>query len=107
MKNACTTRELVSLTVHVKDVPQGALQCENSALESGVAVRVTFSPLRPWRVHAVGQWIPDGVEVTVPLPLMPTFNVGLTVLPVAAPTSPSAATVTRMRVTSFTGVLAK
>src|SRR5579864_7853769 len=97
LKNACTTREPVTFTAQMDDVPHGALQCENSASESGVADRVTFSPVRARSVHLGLQLMPDGVDVTLPCPLMTTFSAGRAVLPAAAPTSASAATGTAMR----------
>jgi hypothetical protein len=44
LKNAWTTREPVIFTVHVKLLPQGALQCENATPEPGLAMSVIFAP---------------------------------------------------------------
>jgi hypothetical protein len=83
------------LTVHWPVPPQLPDQPENEKPLAGVAVRVTFVSFAYASEQSVGQLIPGGALVTVPLPdETETLNTGLATAPKDASTAVSPLTVT-------------
>src|SRR5207237_5785051 len=81
LKLAVTLFAASIVTVHVVDVPVHApLQPPNVLLALGAAVSVTWAPCVSVAVHALGQLIPAGLDVTAPPPVpvvdTPNANVG-------------------------------
>lgn len=66
--SAVTVVLAVRVTVH-DDVPvQAPVQPANIDPDAAVAVRVACVPLGSFALHVLGQLIPDGLLVTVPVP---------------------------------------
>jgi hypothetical protein len=78
--NVAVTESLaIRVTVHVA-VPLQADHPANVAPDSGVAVSFTDVPLGNSALHTVGQLMPEGLLVTVPVPAPAVFKVSVKVV---------------------------
>jgi len=66
---AVTEVAAVGVTAHVPVPLQAPDQLANVELAPGVAVSVTAVPLAKPKLHVLGQLMPEGLLVTVPLPV--------------------------------------
>src|SRR4051812_41126412 len=73
-KLALTLRSPLMVIEHGPVPLHAPLQPVKVAFAAGVAVRVTTAPIGIWALHAAPQLIPEGLEVTVPLPLRVTVR---------------------------------